>query len=94
MGQVQHCKQYCTVSIKVVNRLSWNAFIQLKSESSILVESLKSINVQNSSDSSITSTTDFESYHLLPSQRISFIGVNHVVTLISDSIEYVSLTRD
>lgn len=74
--------------------MSWNAYIQLKSDSNVIVESLKSINVKNGSDSSVATTTDFESFHLLSSQRISFVGEGHVVTLNSDSIEYVSLTRD
>lgn len=69
----------------------WYANVVLKSGNNVLIDNLMSINTKSTSDSSIKEIKDFKTFHLTISQRLSFIGENSVVSLMSDEISYVEL---
>mgnify|MGYP000910280877 CR=1 FL=1 len=73
--------------------MMWTADIYLKSGKNIIVRNLQSINKLSSTDSSITKITDFQEYHLLKGQRLSFVGELTVVTLLSEDIEYIQISK-
>jgi len=73
--------------------MGWYADITLKSGKNIIVDKLQSINKQSSIDSSIHKITDYTTFFLLKGQRLSFVGENSMVTLMSDEIEYVELKK-
>lgn len=66
--------------------MAWNVQIQLRNADSVTLSNLKSINTQSSSDSSITSLTDFEKFHLVQNQRLIFISEEHIYSINSSDI--------
>lgn len=72
--------------------MAWYANISLKSGRNVVVSNLKSINKSSSSDSSVTKIVNFEEYHLMHGQKLTFVGES-ISTLISDEIEYVEFRQ-
>ena len=66
--------------------MAWNVEIKLRESRDVLIQDLKSINTQSSSDSSITSLTDFEKFHLIQNQRLSFLSDNQIFSIDSSDI--------
>lgn len=66
--------------------MAWNVEIKLRESRDVLIQDLKSINTQSSSDSSITSLTDFEKFHLVQNQRLSFLSENQIFSIDSSDI--------
>ncbi len=66
--------------------MAWNVEIKLRESRDILIPDVKSVNTQSSSDSSITSLTDFEKFHLVQNQRLTFLGDNQVFSIDSSDI--------
>ncbi|KOY81277.1 hypothetical protein I6G82_02705 [Lysinibacillus macroides] len=66
--------------------MAWNVEIKLRESRDVLIQDLKSINTQSSSDSSITSLTDFEKFHLIQNQRLSFLSENQIFSIDSSDI--------
>ncbi len=69
--------------------MTCNINIELKSGKLIQMENLISINTQSSVDSSVSSTSDFKAFHLIPSQRLTLVAKETIVSLNSSEIEYV-----
>ncbi|MGE7840128.1 hypothetical protein ACQKNX_04985 [Lysinibacillus sp. NPDC093712] len=66
--------------------MAWNVEIKLRESRDILIPDVKSVNTQSSSDSSITSLTDFEKFHLVQNQRLTFLSDNQVFSIDSSDI--------
>jgi len=73
--------------------MTWNVEIKLRESRDVVIPNLKSINTQNDSDSSITSLTDFEKFHLVQNQRLTFLSDKQVFSINSSDILSVSLHK-
>lgn len=71
----------------------WMANICLRSGKYLLVEDLQSINELSGTGPTITKITNFDEYHLLKDQKLSFIGKSAMVTLLAGDIEYVQISE-
>jgi len=73
--------------------MAWVANIVLKSGRGTTVDNLQSINKQSNVDSSVSKITNFTEFHLVPNQKLTFIGEEIIVSTMSNEIEYVEIVQ-
>jgi len=73
--------------------MAWYVDISLKSGKNIVIDNLKSINKQSSTDGSVAKIVKFDDFYLTKGQRLSFVGETAIATLTSDEIEYIEFKQ-
>ncbi len=72
--------------------MTWYVNISLKSSRYVTIDNLQSVNEQSGYDGSIEKYSNFEEFHLVNGQNLTFIG-SSVVTLSSNDIEYIEFNK-
>ena len=71
--------------------MNWSANIILRSSKSVFIKHITSI-IKIGVSGQPETITDFSSFVLSSSLRLSFIGKENIVTLFSSDIEYIEFT--